>query len=278
MNKFFPFRLFLQVCFLVLIVVMAGCKDDDDPPEPTPEGKLKLNFHHHMDGAPLVTDQMIYTNAAGNPILITEVQYFISDVILHRSGKEDVIINEWKEIHYVDNDIPSTMAWEIYDPLEPGDYDSLSFIFGIVTEKNKTLMFLNPPERDMFWPVYLGGGYHYMKINGKWERPDNFVASFDFHLGIGQIYASDVVVVDSITAFVDNTVRLSPPASSFTISDGFTTEMDIVMNIENWFESPHIFDFDVYGGYTMQNQEAMGKIRDNAWDVFTVGIDKSTVQ
>ncbi|HRY99281.1 MAG TPA: hypothetical protein P5550_09535, partial [Bacteroidales bacterium] len=130
------------------------------------------------------------------------------------------------------------------------------------------------PERDMFWPVWLGGGYHYMKLNGKWKRPDDFVASFDYHLGIGQIYASNVIVVDSITGFVDNSVRVGLPASSFTITDGGTTEMDIVMNIEEWFREPHVIDLNAIGGYTMQNQEVMQQIRENAANVFTLGLTK----
>ncbi len=269
-----PFPIFsLILMILVSGMLITSCKDDD-PPEPETKGKLKIHFHHFLDGSPLQTDQMMYTNEAGNPFLVTEVQYFISDVTLHRQGKDDILIDQWVDIYYVDNDIPSTMQWEVYDPLPPGEYDSISFTFGIIEEKNKTLMFLNPPERDMFWPVFLGGGYHYLKINGKWKRPDDFVASFDFHLGPGQIYAGNVIVVDSITDFVDNSVRIGLPASSFSVEAGKTTAVDLVMHIENWFRNPHTFDLDYYGGYTMQNQEAMAVMRENAHDVFRFGIQK----
>ncbi|MBE0641961.1 MAG: hypothetical protein IH599_07995 [Bacteroidales bacterium] len=255
----------------MLSIVLMGCTKDD-PPEPDPTGKLKLSFYHFVDGAPLTTDQLIYTNAAGNEYLITEVQWFLSDVMLHRTGKPDILIDDWERIHYVDNDLPETMSWEIYDPLAPGSYDSISFHFGIASQENITLMYVNPPERDMFWPVWLGGGYHYMKVNGKWKRPDDFVASFDYHLGIGQIYASNVIVVDSITAFVDNSVRVGLPASSFNISDGKITQVDVVMNIERWFRDPHVIDLNVIGGYTMQNQDVMHKIKENAENVFTIGL------
>lgn len=262
---------------IIGLAFLSSCKDDD-PPEPDPSGKLRLNFIHQIDGEPLIKDQLVYTNEAGNPFMVTEVQYFISDVTLHRSGKDDIIINKWKDMHYVDNDIPSTMSWEIYDALSPGEYDSVSFNFGIASEKNATLMFLNPPERDMFWPVYLGGGYHYLKINGKWERPDNYVASFDFHLGIGQIYASDVIVVDSIIAFVDNSTRVGLPSSSFAITDGGITDLDIIMNIENWFRTPNVLDFNVIGAYTMQNQGTMAMIKENASDVFSVPTNKKQLR
>lgn len=256
---------------LALGLVLLACTKDD-PPVEDPAGKLRFVFHHHLDGEPLVTDQLVYTNAAGNEYLVTEVQWFLSDVKLHRAGKPDVTIDDWEKIHYVDNDIPETMTWDVYDPFTPGAYDSISFHFGIASEDNITLMYVNPPERDMFWPVWLGGGYHYMKLNGKWKRPDDFVASFDYHLGIGQIYASNVVVVDSITGFVDNSTRVGLPASAFTISEGKVTEIDVVMNIEHLFSDPHVIDLNVIGGYTMQNQEVMHKIKENARNVFSVGI------
>jgi len=259
----------------VSIVLLPACSDDDpDPVEQT--GKLRITFHHHLDGAPLVVDQMIYENEAGNPYLVTELQYFISDVVLHHENGTDVPVKEWEVMHYVDNDIPSTMVWDVYDPLPTGDYESISFVFGIKQEKNITLMFPNPPERDMFWPVFLGGGYHYLKMNGKWKRPDEYVASFDFHLGIGQIYASNVIVVDSITGYVDNAPTLDIPNSGFTITAGQVTDFDLVMNIENWWRSPHVLDLDVIGAYTMQNQEVMQKMRENAHDVFSVGTTKGT--
>ena len=45
------------------------------------------------------------------------------------------------------------------------------------------------------------------------------------------------------------------------------------MNIENWFKDPHIYDFDVFGSYTMQNQEAMQTLTENGHNVFSVLIE-----
>ena len=56
----------------------------------------------------------------------------------------------------------------------------------------------------MMWPDILGGGYHYMMINGKWKNENNVTDNFAFHLGIGQLYKSNVIDVDSIYAFVQN--------------------------------------------------------------------------
>ncbi len=242
--------LFISFC------LFFSCHKTDDPPKEE-KGKIIFHFTQFNDGENLEYDTMIYTNAAGNDYLVNEIQYFISDVKLHRADGSVQIIDEWKDIHYVDTDIESTQTWQVYDPIEPGDYEKISFTFGISEEKNQSLMFLNPPERDMFWPELLGGGYHYMKLNGKWLADDGMVKPFDFHLGIGQIYAGGIVIPDSITGFVQNYFEVELPGSSFTIADNDTINFEIRMNVENWFQNPHIYNHDVWGGDIMQNQDAM---------------------
>jgi hypothetical protein len=167
----------------------------------------------------------------------------------------------------VDSDIPSTRTWEVYDNIPPGDYKSSSFTFGITSEKNHSYMFSDPPERDMFWPDYLGGGYHYMKLNGKWLNPQGQLSPFDFHLGIGQVYAS---YPDSITAFIDNSFEVELPGSNFQVNENTKKEFYLLMNIDEWFTDPLNFDFNYYGGSIMQNQEAMHAGCQNGWNVFSL--------
>lgn len=130
-------------------------------------------------------------------------------------------------------------------------------------------MYVNAPEKDMFWPEFLGGGYHYMKLNGKWlpEGQTSQTIPFDFHLGIGQIYHA---YPDSITGYVHNYFDVSLPGSEFSIDAGETWELKITMHVENWFNDPHIYDHDVFGGYIMQNQEAMQLVKENGFNVFTL--------
>ena len=248
---------------------LSGCGDENSKPPVTEQGKIIFNFKHKINGQPIIFDTLMYTNAAGNKYMVNEIQYFITDVTLYKKGGGEKIINEWQEIYYVDTDLENTWKWEVYDDIAPGDYDSISFIFGIPDEKNISFMYVNPPERDMFWPEYLGGGYHYMKLNGKWLEDGQTwqTTPFDFHLGRGQIYYS---YPDSITGFIDNSFRVSLPASAFSVSSGQTKNIEIDMNVENWFKDPHIFDLDVYGGYIMQNQEAMEIAKENGHNVFSV--------
>ncbi|MBE0638035.1 MAG: hypothetical protein IH598_05920 [Bacteroidales bacterium] len=237
-------------------LLFVSCSDDKDQPE-AETGSIEFTFTHYVDNEPLQIDTMKYVNAAGNHYLVNEIQYFISDVKLHNSNGNYLLIDDWNTIHYVDTDLPETHTWKVYDPIATGDYQKISFIFGISEEKNQSLMFVNPPERDMFWPEILGGGYHYLKLNGKWMAANRQVLPFNFHLGIGQIYSGGVIVPDSITGFIQNYFEVELPNSAFNIAKGESLQLEIRMNVANWFQHPHIYNHDEWGGDIMQNQAAM---------------------
>jgi hypothetical protein len=257
----------IPLLFIIAIFfLIPACKTD--PAEPQEQyGKLRFKFDHFIDGNPIVFDQMNYTNDAGNPYLVNEIQYFISEVKLHGTDGTKVLLDAWKDIHYVDTDIEETKSCTFKDDIEPGSFSKVSFIFGITSEKNQSLMFVNPPESLMFWPELLGGGYHYMKLNGKWMDTLNQVSPFNFHLGIGQIYYS---FPDSITEFVDNSFLIELNTDPFQIKPDETTELNIVMNVENWFKNPNVYNHDDWGGDIMQKQDAMKLGCENGWNVFSL--------
>jgi len=257
-------RLLFYFLFIV-VLCCSGCnKTGDDIDESRQQ--LTLLFEFRVDGIILQRDTMIYINEAGNHYLVNEIQFFISDVTLHHTDGSAYLIQAWKDIHYIDSDIPATQIWKVFDNIPAGTYQSISFTFGINEEKNQSLMFLNPPESFMFWPQYLGGGYHYMKLNGKWLDENQQISPFDFHLGIGQIYYS---YPDSITGFIQNYFQVTLPNSTFTLGKNQTVDIWIAMNIDNWFRNPNVYDHNVWGGDIMQNQEAMHLACENGHDVFT---------
>ncbi|MCF8228406.1 MAG: hypothetical protein K9G58_12390 [Bacteroidales bacterium] len=255
-----------HIFLLLLLIVFSACTKKDDPPVETKQ-KIKLHFYHKVNGEEARFDTMIYENAAGNPYLINEIQWFISDLSLMKSNGDSILLNDWKDIHYIDTDLPETHTWNVFDNIPAGSYDEIRFTFGFTEEKNQSFMFPNPPERDMFWPEFLGGGYHYMKLNGKWNEPNGNITPFDFHMGIGQIYYS---YPDSIIGFVHNNFRVSLPNSAFEIQENEAMDFNIIMNIENWFKDPHVYDHNVWKGYIMQNQEAMKLAKENGHNVFSV--------
>ena len=257
--------------FLLAGILFFSCRPDEPSPEISDTGHIRFRFLHYVDGKPLVKDSMMYVNSAGNHYEISELFYFISDVRLSASGGNKKLINEWKDIHFVDDDIPSTKTWDVFDDIPVGTYDSITFTFGICGEKNKSFMFVDYPEAKMMWPDILGGGYHYMMLNGWWLDPDGKAQLFNFHMGIGQLYKGDTINYDSIYAYVQNFFYVKLPGSAFEIKKDGTTEVEIIMNIDSWFKTPHDFDFNYWGGFIMEIQPAMQMAKENGYDVFTTG-------
>jgi len=253
---------------LGMMLLISACKKTD--PEENQSGRLNFYFAHSIidttfvGGLIIFYDTIRYQNAAGNPYLVSEIQYFISDVTLHKSDGSEFIIDAWKDMHYVDTDLPDTWQWKMKDSIPLGVYDSITFTFGISEEKNHSLMFVNPPESNMFWPEYLGGGYHYLKLNGKWLDADT-IRPYNFHMGIGQIYDEN----DSIIGFVHNDFDVSLKNSGFKVNNNETIAFTIVMRVDKWFEDPHDFDFNYWGGDIMQNQDAMYTAKENGYNVFS---------
>lgn len=281
----------LTVLLIAGLAFFSSC-DNDDEAQP---GKLTFHFQHLIDGEEIEFDEMVYTNAAGNEYEISEIQWFISDITLVSAGGDSTLLDGGGFAHYVDTDQSASRTWQLPDDIDPGTYSAIKLTFGLKGAKNIPYSFPNPPESDMIWPYHMGGdygGYHYMKLNGFWKNTESQRMPFNFHIGVGQIYDEEEShhegrldsriascsghnyrVAGATNEFIQNWFEVILPGSSFTLVSGETKEATITMNVENWFQNPHVYDHNVYGGMIMMNQEAMGKISENGHDVFTIEID-----
>jgi hypothetical protein len=260
---------------IILLFLSAGCvKKKEDSQTGTPSARIEFDIRHLVDGKELQKNSLIYKNASGNPYMICGLKYFLSDITFYRDKGAAIPIHLWKDIFYIDEDIPSTKSILFYDLMPPGKYDSISFIFGIIAEKNQSFMFVNPPEVNMFWPEILGGGYHYLMLDGKWKDSTGDLQPFNFHLGIGQLYHGSEYNTDSIYAYVQNYFRVGFPEAIFELDDRETLICTLTMNVESWFTTPYNFDFNIWGGAIMQNQQAMQIARSNGQDVFAISFSE----
>jgi hypothetical protein len=254
---------FLNLAFLVVFLAfITSCENKSN------EGKLTIQFEHWVNGQTMVKDQMIYINAAGNHYELHGLKYFISDVKLHLLNGQVIPLNSNNPAHYVDIDIPGTLKWQIVNELPAISYDSVSFTFGLSGQLNKSNSFVNPPESNMAWPEALGGGYHFMMMDGFFNNSAGVRSPFNFHLGTGQIYSGGMGTAN-ITGFIQNSFHVKLPASSFIIINNQTKNLKFIMNIESWFTTPIDWDFNQWSIMIMQNQLAMDAIKKNGFDVFS---------
>jgi hypothetical protein len=230
------------------------------------KGSIEIIFTHTVDGEPVQFNQLIYTNTAGNQYQVNEIKYFISKLIFFNNGEEgyEIVITQDDGIHYVDCSLKNTLRWEI-NPIPAGSYTDISFVFGLDKEDNRSNRFVNPPESYFSWPNNMGGGYHYMQINGKFLNKEGEIQNMNIHTGIGQIYNEN----NEVAEFVQNyfTVTMPLPAGFFVHADN-ATPLTLNMEIQRWFDTPNLYNFNDFGTGIMQNQHAQQLLKENGGNVF----------
>ena len=237
----------------------------------TEMAEINLNIGYEINGKPLVTDTLCYVNEAGNRFLITEIQWFLSNIeLLGQDGKwhtlkhrDAVEPNDTKTEHifYIDTDIPESQTLQ-GQKIPIGRYSVLRFTFGLDENDNQTGIFNDSPEAEMFWPYMLGGGYHYMKLNGKYIGTEGRLKPLAVHLGIGQN--------EDCTEFYQNYFIVEVPID-FTAKANAENRLDLTMVIDNWFRYSHTIDFNDLDGGIMQNQTAQQMLKENGNNVFRIG-------
>jgi hypothetical protein len=181
---------------------------------------LNINFKHYVDGLELVVNEMIYTNQSNVNYSIQTLRYLISDIIIHSNNGDKVLLDE---VHFIDISIDSTLTLSI-PQIHYQNYTSISFTMGLDSVKNITNLFLNENFFPSFvWPEFLGGGYHYMQLEGDFNSVFN---GYTTHTG------------------ATNGIDFSF-SKVFPIVD--ITNININMEITNWYKNPETLDLTTDG-------------------------------
>jgi len=246
-----------NVGFFILLIglVLSSCKSDEDVNPNTAE--VELHFFHYVDGVPVQLDQLIYENALDQQFSIKTIKYFISGVKLYKADNTTV---ELSDIHYIDVRKPETLSHIYSEKILSGNYTGLSFVYGLIPSENITGRFPESPESLMEWPVPMGGGYHYMKLEGEYKTPteEDF---FNFHSGMlaGTAYEIHIDLKNQPFEVVGSDVNIL-----------------LNMEIQNWFTNPTDWDFAYWGGGIMGNPDAQKTVQENGVDVFSFLVEEKT--
>ena len=253
----------INILFSILMIsvfLAASCTKHE-------KGSVEFFFTHTVDNTPVQYNQLIYSNAAGNQYQVNEIKYFISRICFIDTEGKSIEIKQNAGIHYVDCSFENTLRWKI-EEVPPRDYTAISFVFGLDENDNISHRFVNPPECNFSWPDFMGGGYHYMQINGKFLNKENNLQNMNIHTGIGQLYDEN----HDVTQFVHNYFTVTLPIAFSVYSDNLTS-LKLNMEIQHWFNSPNLYNFNEFGSGIMQNQKAQQLLRENGWNVFELTIN-----
>ncbi|NPA33819.1 MAG: hypothetical protein GXO48_02690 [Chlorobi bacterium] len=240
-------KLQLFLVTLGIVATVSSCRKDKDL---TGHGAIALKVTYSVDGESLQMDEMKYVNEAGNVYSVTRLQYYISHIELFNRDYGWTLIDTF--FLFDADKYPSQMVTVANVPLRY--YDSIRFYIGLPPNLNHHDSLPNTLEhQEMAWPEMMGGGFHFLKLEGKFKETDtsSTILGYAMHLG------TNVALV---------TVRLPV---QMDLSGKAIVQLELDMNINEWFRNPYTYNL-AEEPYIMGDTVRMQIIARNGQDVFTV--------
>lgn len=235
-----------------VLLTAVGCGDE------ATTGPVKLVLDHFVASEPVVLHDIRYTNAAGNHYRIDDLRYYLSDVAFVRPDGSQ---HATSAAHLRDEAVPETREWTL-DDVPYGDYTAVRFLFGLDDTHNRLDGLPSTTANlNMQWPGPLGGGYHYMQLDGAFDETTR-VGAWQAH--VGRLQRENVDPQPLETHFW---VEFPLPLHV----DGTVTVVQIRMDVNGWFASPNLYDFATYGGMVMNNPVAQQALSENGPHAFRLG-------
>ena len=249
---------------LAIAVIMIGCNNDDDIIV-HPLLSVNFDFTQNWDGNTIQNsdfENTTYTNAFGTQLTISKIVYLISDITLTDDSSGTTYGAEG--FNLIDARQGTNLNFTPNTQIPPGSY-RVSFTFGFDDEDNIDGAYpeLNlTPEGPWGVPAPLGGGYHYMRLEGKYTDMAAAQTGFAYHA----IRANDTSMTPLLlhdTSFVVNLGQV-------LILDN--TNIEVKMNVAEWFKNPNLWDLNVLFATLMPNFNAQIMMSDNGeHGVFSLG-------
>ncbi|MFT5959529.1 MAG: hypothetical protein ACI8VJ_001287, partial [Polaribacter sp.] len=145
--------------------------------------------------------------------------------------------------------------------LTEGSY-VLSFRFGFSDEDNTDGAYQDLNSVSFNVPEMLGGGYHFMQFNGKYLDTNSEESGFNYHT----IRAVDRTDPNNLE-FEDTSFEVNLG----TIKITNTTEIEIEVNLAEWFKNPNTWNLNELNTVLMPNFEAQKMMSANGKSVFSLG-------
>ena len=250
----------LLAIMVLSMVVFTSCVEEDIPG--LQNTSVSLNFKHDWDGTNVSSanfNTIQYFNENTDELSIEKLRYLISNVTFHKTNGQTIVIEGYNLVD-VTNDENLTYVLPAQIPV--GTYSNVSFTFGFDNDDNTDGAYTDLNSASWNVPMMLGGGYHFMQLEGKFINNVASDQGYQYH---------------AIKA-VDNTdpMNLVFQDTFFTVNLGEVivhnnSSVDVKMNIAEWFKSPHSWDLNDLNSMLMPNFNAQVKMYDNGQDAFSLG-------
>lgn len=232
----------LVLCALICLSAWLGCKKE----KPVPEAdQVDFEFSFRVGDSAMAFNTFAFQNAAGNAFSLSRLEFILSDFWFAGSAGDT---SRFPSAKYINADTGPLTAG--ISGVPQGSYTGFGFTIGLPPELNVSNSLPNEPDfNDMYWPEPMGGGYHFMKMEGMHDASDP--KGWAFHLG------SDGFHIDHSFA------------SNFTMGQN-NLSVQMEMDISQWFEDPVTYDLDSMDNATMGDSLLMGYLQQNGHNVFNL--------
>ncbi len=255
---------------LVATVAFVSCNNDDDS-TPTPSNTtVDFTFTQNFNGDAIENsdyENTQYTNANGETLTLSKLVYLISDITFTAT---DGTVYDAGDYNLVNARTGSNLNFTPGVSIPEGDY-TVSFTFGFDDEDNDLdggYPGLNTADGGWNVPTPLGGGYHYMRMEGTYINNLGATDNFQYHTVRANRHSSLPPSPTTLEELVDTSFIVNLG----TVTIGSNTNIEVKMNVDQWFKNPNLWDLNTWYTVLMPNFEAQMDMSENgAGGVFSLG-------
>lgn len=228
---------------------------------PEPEhnhSHLTFTFAHHFAGTAVTSadfNLFNYVNANDDTLSITKLRYLISDIRFFKANGDSLMIEGY---HLVDLSDNNTLTWAPEYELPFDNYTSISFTFGFDSTDNISNAYTDLNSASWNWPAIIGGGYHFMQMEGKYREQGND-STYAYHMGTAYDMMMSMAEQNYFKA------DLGPIAITNNAN------IQIKMDISEWYKNPSNWDLNQYHSNLMMDYTAQKLMNTVGKDVFSLG-------
>jgi hypothetical protein len=239
--------------FIITLLLFAACAPEKECCVQLEKLEVTLNFTHNWDLLEFTKqdfNELKFTNANGEQLSIEKLRYLISNISLLDTKNHHLI------------DVGENTGASISIPNLTKGFYVLSFRFGFSDEDNTDGVYPDLNSVSFNVPEMLGGGYHFMQFDGKYVDTNTEESGFNYHT-IRAIDRTD----PSNLEFKDTSFEVNLG----TIKITNTTEIEIEVNLSEWFKNPNTWNLNELNTVLMPNFEAQKTMSANGKGVFSLG-------
>ncbi|NCT16897.1 MAG: hypothetical protein AUK33_05680 [Flavobacteriaceae bacterium CG2_30_34_30] len=249
----------MKTLFFLLLATPLFISCNNDNSDTLNSVNINFKFSQNWDGVQVTNadfNNTIYVNEMGRELNISRMRYLLSRFTLTNQNGDVFSTNQFNLVDMANN---ATLTFNS-DLIVPEGTYTLSFIYGFNQEDNIDGAYPILNSASWNWPESLGGGYHFMQYEGSYDV-NTEPKPYNLHNGTARV--SEGVFEQNFV-----TITLTNP---LVITTG--NEIEIKMDIAEWFKNPDLWDLDLYNVTLMPNYAAQKLMQRNTSGVFSATIN-----